>query len=107
MGICVQEVLSRGKKCTYAGQVTCIQIDDSEVTKACFREDNSGDNKHASRDKSSYSVGEYMLEHDSRVVCAECSRNQNIFLILESVELHSCSARHSRPTGKEEGNKQD
>jgi len=48
-----------------------------------------------------------VLEHDAAVVCAESSCNENIFLILKAVELHSRSGSHTNPARKEEGYKQD
>ena len=102
-----QILLTLSKKSTYAGQVSAVKIDDVEVAKAGLGEDNARDNKHATRDKSTDSVRENMLEHNSRVLCAESSRNQNVFLILKAVELHSCTSCHTCPTGKEEGNEQN
>ena len=99
MGIGKQIILSRREKCTNAGQASAVEVDNSEVAKAGLGEDNSGDNKDATRDKSTDSVRENMLEHNSRVLCTESSRNENVFLILEAVELHSRTSRHTRPSG--------
>ena len=107
MGIGKQIILSRRKKCTNAGQASAVEVDNSEVAKAGLGEDNSGDNKDAAGDKSTDSVRENMLEHNSRVLRAEGSRNQNVLLILKAVELHSGTSRHTGPTGQEEGNKQN
>jgi len=107
MGVGKQVVLTRGEKRTNAGHASGVKVDNSEVAKAGLREDNAGDNKDAAGDKSTDSVRENMLEHNSRVLCAESSRNQNVFLILEAVELHSCTSCHTCPTGQEEGNKQN
>ena len=99
MGVGEQECLSCSQKRTYAREITCTKIDNSEVAKAGLGEDKAGDNKHAARDKSTDSVRENMLEHNSRVLCTESSRNENVFLILEAVELHSRTSRHTRPSG--------
>ena len=98
MRIFEQEGLTAREKRTYAGQVTCVKAYDSEIAQAGLREDNAGDNEYATRDKSTYRVGEDVLEHYSRVLSAKCSRNKNVFLILESVELHSRTARHTYPS---------
>ena len=89
MGVGEQECLSCGQKRSYTREITGTKIDNSEVAKAGLGEDNSGDNKDAARDKSTDSVRENMLEHNSRVLCTESSRNENVFLILKAVELHS------------------
>ena len=102
-----QILLTLSKKSTYAGQVSAVKIDDIEVAKAGLGEDNARDNKHATRDKSTDSVRENMLEHNSRVLCTESSRNQDVLLILKAVELHSGTSRHTGPSGQEEGNKQN
>ena len=107
MGVGKQVVLTRGEKRTNAGHASGVKVDDSEVAKAGLGEDDTGDDKHAARDKSTDSVRENMLEHNSLVLCAESSRNQNVFLILKAVELHSCTSCHTCPTGKEEGNEQN
>ena len=107
MRIREQIVLSCCKKRTYTRHITCAEVDDAEIAEARLREDNAGNYKHTARDKSSDSVGEDVLEHNTGVLSTERSRNQNIFLIFETVELHSRTACHSRPTGKEERDKQD
>ena len=107
MRISEQIVLSGCKERTYAGHATRAEVDDSEVGKARLREDNAGDYKHARRDKSTDRVGENVLEHDSSVAGTESSCNKNVFLVLEAVELHSRSSRHSRPSRQEEGNEQN
>ena len=98
MRIGEQIFLTGSQKRTYAGQVTCAKANDSEIAQAGLREDNAGDNEYATRDKSTYRVGEDVLEHDSGVLSAESSCNENVFLILESVELHSRTARHTYPS---------
>ena len=104
---CKQIILSGREKRTYAGQTSAVKVDNSEVAKAGLREDNSGDNEDATCNKCTDSVRENMLEHNSRVLRAEGSRNQNVLLILKAVELHSRTSRHTGPTGQEEGDKQD
>ena len=107
VGISEQECLSGSKKCTNAGKVTGGKVDNTKVAKACLREDNAGNYKYRAGDKCTNCVGEDMLKHNSAVVRTKSSRNENILLILETVELHSCSASHTRPSGKEEGYKQN
>ena len=99
--------LSRRKQGTYARQITRIQADDSEIAEAGLRENNAGDNENAARDERTDGVGEDMLEHDASVFRAQGSRNQNVFLILEAIELHSGSSCHTRPTCDKEGYEQD
>ena len=98
MRISEQIVLSCRKKRTYAGHTTRAEVDDSEVGKARLREDNARDNKYARCDKSTYRIGENVLEHNSSVAGTESSCNKNVFLVLETVELHSRASRHTRPS---------
>ena len=64
MRVSEQEGLTVCKQSTYAGQITCVQVNDSQIAQAGLREDNAGDNENATRDKRTYSIGENMLEHD-------------------------------------------
>ena len=102
MGVSEQVVLTCCKESTHGCHITCAQVDDSQIAKARFGEDNARDYKHGACDKSTDSVGEDVLEHNSAVASAQCSCNKHVFLILEAVELHSCTTCHTRPTCKEE-----
>ena len=106
MGISEKEVISLCKKCTDTGHGTGIQVNNSKVRQTGLRENNAGDNENTAGDKSTDSVGENVLEHNAAVVCAESSCNENVFLILEAVELHSGSCRRADPAGKEERDEQ-
>ena len=98
MRIGEQIVLSLCKKGTYARKLTGIKVNDVQVAKACLGEDNAGNYKHATGDKRTNRIGEDVLKHNSSVVCTKSSRNENVFLVLESVELHTGSSCHARPS---------
>ena len=102
MGVSKEVRLTGRKKCTYAGHVTRAEVNDTEVAKARLGEDNAGDHKHGTGNKSTESIREDVLKHNSAVVSTESSSYENVFLILESVELHSRPSCSACPASQEE-----
>ena len=98
MGEGCEHTVTVGEKGTDGGLSRGLEVYDSEVGEGRLGEDNSGDRKHATGDKSTHCVGEDMLEHKSAVGCTESSCRKNVFLTLEAVELHTGSRRHTDPS---------
>ena len=91
MRISEQIVLSGCEKGTYTCHVTRTEVDNSEVGERGLREDYARNHENGTGNKSTDSVREDVLEHNSSVARAERSCNKHVFLILEAVELHSRS----------------
>ena len=60
-----QVILTCCQKRTYARHTTRVKIYNAKIAKACFREDNSGNYKHAAGDKRTDGVREDVLEHNA------------------------------------------
>ena len=98
MGVSLQGVLTCSKQGTNAGNITGVKVNNVQVAQAGFGEDNTGNHQNGACDQGTDGVGENVLEHDPAVSCAQGAGNENIFLILKPVELHSGTASHACPT---------
>ena len=104
---CEQIVLSRCEKGTYTCHVTRTEVDDSEVGERGLREDYARNYENGAGYKGSDRVREDVLKHYTSVARTKGSCDENVFLILEAVELHSRSSCHTDPAGRKEGNEEN
>ena len=95
--MCGKQVITTGEQGTDRGLRGAFEVDDTEVSQRGFGEDNAGDRKHATGDECTHRVRENVLEHQTRVRCAERSRREDIFLLFEAVELHTGAGSHTDP----------
>ena len=103
----VERILASSQERTNTGHITGVQIDNVQVAQAGFGEDDTGNNQNGASDQGTDRIGENVLKHDPAVSCTQSPCNQDIFLILKAVELHSGTGCHTCPTGQEERYKQD
>ena len=92
---------------TYACNVARLQIDNSQISKACFRENHTRNNQSAAGNKRSQCIGENMLPNNSAVFCPQRSCRQYVFLILIAIKLHTRAACHTYPASDNKCYKQN